>query len=146
MSPSPGTSDDNQIHVIAHSEIYTRTDSDAANKAQQLNPRLTGSGTSLQLRLPAIEGAKVDLIITVPSASTQTITANHGDIHLTGITGPVMLTANHGDRGGQRGERPGDGAYPEQQVQLLGAHHRRGRSILKAAATTSPSPTSTAPF
>ena len=92
-----GTSDDNQIHVIAHSEIYTRTDSDAANKAQQLNPKLTGSGTSLQLRLPAIEGAKVDLIITVPAASTQTITANHGDIHLTGITGPVMLTANHGD-------------------------------------------------
>ena len=92
-----GTSDDNQIHVIAHSEIYTRTDSDAANKAQQLNPKLTSSGNGLQLLLPAIEGAKVDLIITVPAASTQTVTANHGDIHLTGIDGPVMLTANHGD-------------------------------------------------
>ncbi len=92
-----GTSDDNQIHVIAHSEIYTRTDSDAASKAQQLNPSLTGSDNNLQLRLPAIEGARVDLIITVPAASGQTIIANHGDIHLTNITGPVTLTANHGD-------------------------------------------------
>lgn len=92
-----GTSDDGQIHVIAHREIYTRSDSDAANKAQQLNPALTGSGTNLQLRLPAIEGARVDLIITVPAASSQTVTANHGDIHLTSINGPVILTANHGD-------------------------------------------------
>jgi len=92
-----GTSDDNQIHVIAHKEIYTRTDSDAATKAQQLSPALAASGSGLQIRLPAIEGARVDLIITVPSASGQTIMANHGDIHLTGIRGPVNLTANHGD-------------------------------------------------
>ncbi len=93
-----GTSDDNQIHVIAHKEIYTRTDSDAASKAQQLSPNLTsGSDGALQLRLPAIEGARVDLIITLPAASGQTVMANHGDIHLTGIKGPVTLTANHGD-------------------------------------------------
>jgi hypothetical protein len=92
-----GTSDDNQIHVIAHKEIYTRTDSDAAAKAQQLNPNLTSSGTQMALVLPAIEGARVDLIITLPSNSGQTVIANHGDIHLTGINGPVTLTANHGD-------------------------------------------------
>lgn len=92
-----GSSDDDQVHIIAHREIYTRSDSDAASKAQQLNPALTENGTSLQLHMPAVEGARVDLIITVPAASGQTVTANHGDIHLTGITGPVNLTANHGD-------------------------------------------------
>jgi hypothetical protein len=93
-----GTSDDSQIHVIAHKEIYTRTDSDAASKAQQLSPNLTtvGDGT-VQLRLPAVEGARVDLIVTLPANSSQTITANHGDIHLSGTNGPVTLTANHGD-------------------------------------------------
>ena len=92
-----GTSDDDQIHVIAHKEVYTRTDSDAASKAQQLNPNLAVNGTNMQLRLPAVDGARVDLIITVPAASGQTVMANHGDIHMTGIRGPVILTANHGD-------------------------------------------------
>ena len=92
-----GTSDDDQIHVLAHKEVYTRTDSEAASKAQQLNPNLMVNGTGLQLRLPAVEGARVDLIITLPAASAQTVMANHGDIHLTSIKGPVILTANHGD-------------------------------------------------
>ena len=92
-----GTSDDGQIHVIAHKEVYSRSDSDAANKAQQLNANLTANGTNTQLRLPAVDGARVDLIITVPSASGQSVTANHGDIHVTNIKGPVNATANHGD-------------------------------------------------
>jgi hypothetical protein len=92
-----GTSEDDQVHILAHKEIYTRTDSDAASKAQQLSPNLTTSGTNMQLRLPAVDGARVDLIITVPATSGQTVMANHGDIHLTSIKGPVILTANHGD-------------------------------------------------
>lgn len=92
-----GTSDDDQVHILAHKEVYTRTDSDAANKAQQLSPNLTMNGTNMQLRLPAVEGARVDLIITLPAASGQTVMANHGDIHLTSIKGQVTLTANHGD-------------------------------------------------
>lgn len=92
-----GTSEDGQIHVIAHKEVYSRSDSDAASKAQQLDSNLTVSGTNVQLRLPAVQGARVDLIITLPIAAGQTLTANHGDIHLTSIRGPVNLTANHGD-------------------------------------------------
>lgn len=92
-----GTSDDDQVHILAHKEVYTRTDSDAANKAQQLSPNLTMNGTNMQLRLPAVEGARVDLIITLPATSGETVMANHGDIHLTSIKGQVTLTANHGD-------------------------------------------------
>ena len=35
-----GTSDDNQIHVIVHKEVYSRTDDDAATKAEKLSPTL----------------------------------------------------------------------------------------------------------
>ncbi len=92
-----GTSDDNQIHVLLHKEIYSRSDSDAAEKAQQLSSNLNVNGSLVQLNLPAIQGARVDLIITVPSVSTNTVIANHGDIHVSGLKGPVNITANHGD-------------------------------------------------
>lgn len=92
-----GTSDDNQIHVILHKEIYTRSDADAAAKAQQLNPTLLVDGSTLRLALPAIEGARVDVIVTLPASSSNKVMANHGDVHLSALKGAVDITANHGD-------------------------------------------------
>ena len=92
-----GTSDDNQIHVIMHKEIYSRSDDDAAAKAQRLTANVSPDGNGLQLALPAIEGARADLIITVPAASSNTINANHGDVHASGLQGTLNITANHGD-------------------------------------------------
>jgi hypothetical protein len=92
-----GTSDDNQIHIILHKEIYSRSDDDAANKAQRLTPNLSPDGNGLQLSLPAMDGARADLIVTVPATSSNTVNANHGDVHLSGLRGPVNITANHGD-------------------------------------------------
>jgi len=92
-----GTSDDGQIHVILHKEIYTRSDSDAASKAQQLSPNLVADGNTLRLTLPAIEGAHVDMIVTVPAASSNTVNANHGDVHMNNLRGAVNIIANHGD-------------------------------------------------
>jgi DUF4097 and DUF4098 domain-containing protein YvlB len=92
-----GTSDDNQIHVSVHKEIYSRSDSDAASKAQQLSPNVERSGSITHLSLPALEGGRADLVITVPSVSSNTVVANHGDVHITGTRGSVNITANHGD-------------------------------------------------
>ena len=92
-----GTSDDNQIHIILHKEIYTRTDSDAGAKAQQLSPKITSDGNTLRFALPAIEGAHADIIITLPAASSTTVTSNQGDIHFSGLKGAVKATANHGN-------------------------------------------------
>jgi DUF4097 and DUF4098 domain-containing protein YvlB len=92
-----GTSDDNQIHVILHKEIYSRSDDDAASKAQQMTSDLHVNGNEMQLVLPAIEGARVDLIITVPAIAANSVMANHGDVHVSGVKGPVNVTANHGD-------------------------------------------------
>ena len=92
-----GTSDDNQIHVVLHKEVYSRSDSDAANKAQQLSPNLVINGNNLQLRIPSLEGARADVTVTLPPTAPETILANHGDVHVNAIKAPVTVTANHGD-------------------------------------------------
>lgn len=92
-----GTSDDNQIHVAVHKEVYTRSDSEADTKAQRLSPNINVSGNNVTLSLPAIDGGRADLTITVPAAVSPTVTANHGDVKISAIKGSVMVTANHGD-------------------------------------------------
>jgi DUF4097 and DUF4098 domain-containing protein YvlB len=92
-----GTSDDNQIHVEVHKQVFTRSDSDADAKAQRLNPNLNVSGNNVSLSVPGIDGARADLTITVPAVAASTITANHGDIKVTALKSPVIVTANHGD-------------------------------------------------
>jgi DUF4097 and DUF4098 domain-containing protein YvlB len=92
-----GTSDDNQIHISVHKQVYTRSDSEADNKAQQLSPSIDKSGNTLNLKLPAVDGGRADLTITVPSGAATTVSANHGDIQISELKAPVNLTANHGD-------------------------------------------------
>jgi hypothetical protein len=92
-----GTSDDNQIHVAVHKEVYTRSDADADTKAQRLSPTFNVNGNSVSLSVPAMEGARADLTITVPATASPTVTANHGDVKINGIKATVMVTANHGD-------------------------------------------------
>jgi DUF4097 and DUF4098 domain-containing protein YvlB len=92
-----GTSDDDQIHVTVEKDVYSRSDSEADNKAQQLSPKFTTSGNNVTLSVPALDGTRADLTITVPPSAATTITANHGDVHVNSIKAPVFVTANHGD-------------------------------------------------
>jgi DUF4097 and DUF4098 domain-containing protein YvlB len=93
-----GTSDDNQIHVAVHKEVYTRSDSDADAKAQRLSPTLsTDGGTDLMLSVPAIDGTRADLTITIPASVPTVVTSNHGDIHVSALKAPLQVTANHGN-------------------------------------------------
>jgi DUF4097 and DUF4098 domain-containing protein YvlB len=92
-----GTSDDNQVHVAVHKEVYTRSDSEADSKAQRLSPSLNTSGTTVTLKVPALEGARADLTITLPATAAATVMANHGDVHVSSLKATVNVTANHGD-------------------------------------------------
>lgn len=92
-----GTSDDNQIHVEMEKDVYSRSDADADARAQQLNPKFATNGNTLSLSVPALDGTRADLIITVPPSAAITITANHGDVHVNSIKAAVFVTANHGD-------------------------------------------------
>ena len=92
-----GTSDDNQIHIAVHKEVYTRSDSEADSKAQRLSPNLNVNGNNVIVSLPAMEGTRADLVITVPATASPTVTANHGDVKINSIKSTVTVTANHGD-------------------------------------------------
>jgi DUF4097 and DUF4098 domain-containing protein YvlB len=92
-----GTSDDNQIHVSVHKEVYTRSDSEADSKAQRLSPNIDVSGNNVTLNVPGMDGARADLTITLPATAPATVNANHGDVKITALKAPVTITANHGD-------------------------------------------------
>jgi DUF4097 and DUF4098 domain-containing protein YvlB len=92
-----GTSDDNQIHVAVHKQVYTRSDSEADAKAQRLSPNLNVSDNNITLNVPGMEGGRADLAITVPANASTTVNANHGDVKITALKAPVTISANHGD-------------------------------------------------
>jgi hypothetical protein len=92
-----GTSDDNQIHIAVHKEVYTRSDSEADSKAQRLSPNLNVNGNNVIVSVPAMEGTRADLVITLPATASPTVTANHGDVKINSIKSTVTVTANHGD-------------------------------------------------
>jgi DUF4097 and DUF4098 domain-containing protein YvlB len=92
-----GTSDDNQIHISVHKQVYTRSDSDADTKAQQISPKLTTNDNVVTVALPSIEGAHADLIITAPPSAALNVMTNRGDVHVSSMKAPITVTANHGD-------------------------------------------------
>jgi DUF4097 and DUF4098 domain-containing protein YvlB len=92
-----GTSDDGRIHVSEHKQVYARTDPDADSKAQQLSPAVTSEGSAVSINIAALDGARADLVLTVPAAAAIRVTANRGDIHVASIKAPVAATANRGD-------------------------------------------------
>ncbi len=92
-----GTSDDRQVHVTAHKEVYSRSDRDADLRSAQLTPRLSSTPNATTVTVPALDGAHADLTVTVPAALNLIVNANHGDVRVNSLTGPVVVTANHGD-------------------------------------------------
>ncbi len=92
-----GTSDDSQIHVSVHKEVYTRSDSEAGSKAERLSPAIKTDGNNVTLSISSMEGARADLVITVPANVSPTINVNRGDAKISAIKGNVTVTANHGD-------------------------------------------------
>ncbi len=92
-----GTSDDGRVHIAVHKQVYARTDSDADSKAQQLSPDVNTSGSDVSIKLPSLDGAHGDLVISVPAAAETTVNTDHGDVHVASIKAPVRVTANHGD-------------------------------------------------
>ena len=92
-----GTSDDNRIHIAIHKQVFARTDSDAESKAQRLAPTTNADGSVFKLALPFLDGARADLVVSVPATAATTVNANRGDVHIASIKAPVAVIANHGD-------------------------------------------------
>jgi hypothetical protein len=92
-----GTSDDGQVHIAIHKQVWERSDSGADERARQLSPTTNTDGGTLTIKMPSLDGARADLVITEPASAVTTINANRGDVHVTSIKSQVYITANHGD-------------------------------------------------
>ncbi len=92
-----GTSDDGRVHIAEHKQVYAHSDADADSKARQLSPAVASEGTTTSITIAAIDGARADLVITVPAAAATSVNANRGAIHVASIKAAVTAIANHGD-------------------------------------------------
>lgn len=92
-----GTSSDGQIHLALHKQVYTRTDSEAERRANDLSPTTANAGSVTTIAIPSVNGGRADLTLTVPPGAGLTITADRGDVHVSSMQSPVSVTANRGD-------------------------------------------------
>ncbi len=141
-----GTSDDNQIHVEVHKQVYTRSDSDADSKAQQLSPKArTPKARTSKSRVPPSKAAAP--ISPSPSLPPRAVTviSNRGDVRIAAVKGACLRHRQPRRCHLHRHHRPGQ--RPHQQRRLLLLRPRRHRPRLRSRATpaTSPSPRSPAP-
>ena len=92
-----GVSLDEKIHITINKEVYGSSESVADQKANQYNPHLELAGNVLNLSMPGLSGASANLNVTVPAGTQATVTADHGDVHLSSLKAPVNITSNRGD-------------------------------------------------
>ncbi|MDE1178146.1 MAG: DUF4097 family beta strand repeat-containing protein [Edaphobacter sp.] len=92
-----GTSDDNQVHIDVHKQVYTRSDSEADRRAQDLSPKVDNDGSQLKISMPTIEGSRADVTVTLPAGTPSTVFSNRGEVHISSIRAAVNVTSNHGD-------------------------------------------------
>lgn len=92
-----GLSDDEQVHVQAHQEVYVRRESEADSSLAQLNPLITHIDKNFSVKMAKVDNGSADLTVTVPASTTVTVNCNHGEVHVSQLKGGVTVIANKGD-------------------------------------------------
>jgi DUF4097 and DUF4098 domain-containing protein YvlB len=92
-----GKSGDDRIHIVAYKQVYSQSDAEADQKAQELSPDVQFADGGMRITVPTRAGATVDLTVTVPDYAQTTVDSGRGDVHITGLRSAVSVTANHGD-------------------------------------------------
>ena len=92
-----GTSDDGKVHLSVHKEVYTNSDDTATQRLRSVAPAFEGTDDNLRLRVPATDGASADLTLLVPASTRVQLNSDRGDVHVTNLKAPLVVTANNGD-------------------------------------------------
>ena len=92
-----GTSDDGKVHLSVHKEVYTNSDDTATQRLRSVAPVFEGTDDNLRLRVPAADGASADLTLLVPASTRVQLNSDRGDVHVTNLKSPLVVTANNGD-------------------------------------------------
>jgi hypothetical protein len=92
-----GSSDDGQVHVSVHKQVYAWRDSDADERSRQLQPIFSTQGNNLMLDVPPVNQGQADLTIEMPHGAGVSVSADHGDVHVSELHGDVTISARKGD-------------------------------------------------
>lgn len=92
-----GTSDDGQVHVSVHKQVYAWRDSEANQRAEQLQPTFTTQGNNLMLNVPAVNQGQADLTIDMPHGANLSVSSDHGDVRVSELHGDVTIASRKGD-------------------------------------------------
>jgi DUF4097 and DUF4098 domain-containing protein YvlB len=92
-----GSSGDGQVHVSVHKQVYAWRDSDADQRAQRLQPTFSTQGNNLMLDVPPVNQGQADLTIEMPHGAGVSVSADHGDVHVSELRGDVTVAARKGD-------------------------------------------------
>jgi DUF4097 and DUF4098 domain-containing protein YvlB len=92
-----GASDDGEVHVSVHTESYAWKEDDADAKARRLEPVFRNKGKDLALDVASVEGGQADLTIELPRTNAVTLQADNGDVTINDMAAALVVSANHGD-------------------------------------------------
>jgi hypothetical protein len=92
-----GNSDDGQVHVSVHKQVWAWKDSDVTAKQLQLQPQLAASNGVLSLTVAEIASGQADLTVQVPRTMNVTLTTGHGNVSVQGLDGAATISSNHGN-------------------------------------------------
>ena len=92
-----GSSDDGQVHLSMHKQVYAWHDSEADAKAEHMQPVFTTQGNELRLEVAGMDQGQADLTLEVPRGSAITVNADHGDVRVSEMHAAVTVAARTGD-------------------------------------------------
>jgi DUF4097 and DUF4098 domain-containing protein YvlB len=85
------------VQVQAHEVAYASSDGDAGRIFQSEVPHLTVSGSAVLVKSDGVDNGRLNLTVTVPATARVTINASHGDVTAAGLGAGLRISAEHGD-------------------------------------------------
>jgi DUF4097 and DUF4098 domain-containing protein YvlB len=89
--------DGNDIQVQAHEVAFADSDSDAKKIWDSEAAHLTVSGNAVLVKSDSSNSGRLNLTVTVPKSAHVSINAGHGDITAAGLGTGISVSSEHGD-------------------------------------------------
>lgn len=89
--------DDSNVQVEAHEVAYAASDSEARKIFDSEAAHVTVSGNGVLVKSESNSSGRVNLAVVVPKSAQVTVNAGRGDVTAAGLQTGVTITAGHGD-------------------------------------------------
>ena len=89
--------DGNTVQVEAHEVAYANSDNEAKKIFSSEAAHVTVTGSTVLVKSEGHDSGRLDLRVTVPKSAQVTTTAGRGDVTAAGLGNGVTITAAHGD-------------------------------------------------